>query len=250
MQRKVVSSRISALITAPFRRNASAALMLPGAAEKDRIETARLMARLTRLPFFAHHPACKYWGNHLVYILGQQPLCLGCACMYSGIVLGGVALTIWSINVEPWQRFAVGAVAYIPTPIQIYYQRYSFKILSRLSLGFAISFALSAVVLGYPWDGVLWTANLGFLATVLVVGMVTYRWRARHLDVPCERCLEGQFPFCSWKHRELQKVLTEYESRQASTSFVSFLSAVDFELQAMEVGRELGVVKFPEPEGS
>jgi hypothetical protein len=128
----------------------------------------------------------------------------------------------------PW-AFAVSGFAFGPTVLQIRYRKYALKVISRLLLGVAISLALSAVVFGYSWGSSLAVINIGFLAIVLALGVFTYRWRQRHIDVPCRTCREGQFPFCSWNHPVIQTVLADHgESIQAAPPwFRTFLEAVD-----------------------
>jgi len=154
------------------------------------------------------------------------------------------------LDLAPWERFAASGLAFGATPLQMYYQRYAFKVVARFLLGVAVSLALSAVVFGYSWDSSLAVINIGFLAVVLALGIFTYKWRQRHIDTPCRTCREGQFPFCSWKHPLIQAILSEHgDSIQAAPPwFRTFLEAVDTDLTLMARGFESRVVSFAQAE--
>jgi hypothetical protein len=188
-----------------------------------------LLSRLVRLSPFAHHPSCSYWSNHLIH-LGRYPICLGCFCMSVGMALGVLMLLVGVFSsFAPWERFLLGFAAYTPTLIQIYRQRYVFKIAARFLLGVGTALAVSSSISGYPWDNVYAIVNLGFLSVFILLFVGTSRWRSRHLDVPCLRCPEGRFPFCSWRHPNIVAALRQHEAGFATlpSETASFLYAVD-----------------------
>ena len=110
----------------------------------------------------------------------------------------------------PLEVFLLAVLFYCPTTVQIYYQRYAFKVMSRFLLGNGIALALGAALVGHPagWAEAIW--RIGFLAIFIALFVGTLRWRARHLDVPCHRCPEGQFPFCSWRLKQLDATVARH----------------------------------------
>lgn len=149
-------------------------------------------------------------------------------------VASGAALAFSGALAElsPIQAFAFGCAAYLPTLVQVRYQRYWFKMLSRFSLGIGIVLALSAALFGGSW--LSWTVlqNLLFLAIFIGLYLGTVQWRAKHLDVPCTQCPEGSFPFCSWRRAEIRAALLDHE-RAALTlpePVVAFLRVLDDDL--------------------
>jgi hypothetical protein len=150
--------------------------------------------------------------------------------MYVGLAFGSATLLAsGNSRPEPWQSFMLGVVAYSPTLLQVRYQRYAFKVVSRFCLGLGLALALSAGFFGYPWDSLLAGANVLFLSSVAALFVLTSRWRARHLDIPCLRCSEGHYPFCSWREPEITAALRTYEREPSSlpVSVASFLFAVE-----------------------
>jgi hypothetical protein len=121
-----------------------------------------------------------------------------------------------------------------------------FKIISRTFLGIGIAFALSAVAFGYDWWSELLILNAAFLIIFLLLLVTTLRFRQRHLDVPCLRCSEGRFPFCSWRADEIRNILRRYE-REPTTmpaTFASFLYAVEEKLANLDAPAALSTVEF------
>lgn len=166
--------------------------------------------------------------------------------MSGGIIAGTILLVGGITPSEPWHRFAIAVALYAPTPVQIYWQRYAFKVFSRFCLGTGISLAVSAVALGYPWNSPLASLNIGFIASFVGVAFITHKWRAPRVDVPCFRCVEGQFPFCTWRHRVIQKVLDGMEVTDAELpqQLRALLEVADAELRAMAEGTRIGRISF------
>jgi hypothetical protein len=219
---------------------------VPGATPDQRAAAAAFTSRLMRLPTLAHHCACPYWSNHLIY-LGSRPLCLGCTCMYPGIVLGLIVSAIFLQHIlTPWQLFLAGFVAYTPTLVQVFYQKYAFKIVARFLLGNGIAFMLFPVAWGYSWASLSALANLGFLVAFVALYVFTTRLRNRHIDIPCLRCPEGRFPFCSWRHQEIKGALREYERDRSflPDTMAQFLYAMDTHIDALRRGEQSQTVQF------
>lgn len=146
----------------------------------------------------AHHPHCKRHGEHLLWIQGR-PFCLGCSCMYGGI-LGGTSLS----PLAPWESsgftlwLVIHLCAIAPTAIQPWYQRKAFKIASRFALGVAsASYFLSG-----------WRIQQGALPTwgfVLLMAAVFGSFAVALLSLrrrftldPCDSCPHGTYPTCDW----------------------------------------------------
>lgn len=166
----------------------------------------------------SHHPHCDRHRNHLLWIRGH-PFCLGCVCMYTGIVIGiPLVLVIdWSgMSFLQWAIFISGLLA--PTAIQIKVQRKIFKIISRTLLGISISLYLISglFLIPAPFSGWL------FRALVLGIFVLTYhtlkRLRHRYTKSPCEDCPLGYFPTCEWN---LPRLLAE----NADTELLEALSS-------------------------
>jgi len=219
---------------------------LPSGSNDDEKALAGIFEDLTRLPSFAHHPACKYWHNHLIYVRGH-PCCLGCLCMYSGMLMALVPFYLLLNGLAPpWLLFAIGFVAYTPTVFQIWYQRYSFKIASRFSLGFGIVFMLGAALFGYPWASAWCLANIAMLGAFLALYRATTQVRSRHLDVPCDRCPEGRFPMCSWRHEQIQGLVRRSETGEMPLppAMADFFNVLDQHLTALAEGASSERVEF------
>jgi hypothetical protein len=200
-------------------------VMVPGATEAELRSTLLVLHRLTRLPRFAHHPACNYWNNHIIRI-GKHPLCLGCTAMYTGLLTGVGFLTFGGmLAMDPSLRFSLSLFLYSPTVVQVHYQKYWFKALARFLLGIAVALALSASSHGYYWNSIYAVLNIAFLATFIGLYIGTKRYRQRRLDVPCLRCPEGRFPFCGWRRELMAETLRAHESgrHRLPLSFAAFL---------------------------
>jgi hypothetical protein len=87
----------------------------------------------------AHHPHCERYFNHLLWYRGR-PFCLGCTCMYTGIVLGFPTALIFQdtySTLVAWLTLHLLLVA--PTIAQPFVQLKCYKIVARLLLGVCIT---------------------------------------------------------------------------------------------------------------
>jgi len=154
----------------------------------------------------AHHPHCERHHNHLLWVFGH-PLCLGCTCMYSGIIFG-LPLTLilpWSsATVEMW--FTLHLVLLLPTFIQPKFQKKSFKITARFLLGLSsASYLLSGLFLISPPFSI-WVFRISILIFFVLLHRFLKYIRNRHTYDPCSDCPLGAFPTCDWN---LPRLLNE-----------------------------------------
>jgi len=156
--------------------------------------------RLRRLPSVplagaylpgAHHPHCHRYDHHLIWIAGR-PLCLGCTSLAIGAVLAASTLTFvpWAqVTVETW---IVGHLLLLmPTGLQPWCQRKSFKIIARTLLGMtSVSYWISGTFfLRSPWPRWMWVASMA-CAFGLSHQLLT-RIRTSQTPDPCQSCPEG-----------------------------------------------------------
>jgi hypothetical protein len=154
----------------------------------------------------AHHPHCDRHHNHLIWIAGH-PLCLGCTCMYSGILLGALLTFLFNssmINISTW--IAVIVFLLLPTLLQPRIQVKQFKIVSRAMLGIGVSFYLISglMLVTPPFDPTLFRIFLVGIFIVLHRFLRTYR--NHYTKSPCDNCPLGYFPSCEWN---LPRLLAE-----------------------------------------
>ena len=166
----------------------------------------------------AHHPHCDRHHNHLLWIHGH-PFCLGCTCMYTGIIIGiPLAFMIDWANVSLLQWAIFIWITLAPTLIQIKAQYKIFKIVSRTLLGISISlYWISGLFfISPPFSEWL------FRALVLGIFVLAYhtvkRLRYRYTKSPCEDCPLGYYPTCEWN---LPRLLAE----NADTELLEALSS-------------------------
>lgn len=154
----------------------------------------------------AHHPHCDRYRHHLIWFLGH-PLCLGCTCLYCGMLVG-IPLTLavdWSqVYLVSW--VSVHLIALLPTALQPWCRRKSFKIVSRTILGICItSYFISGLLLLSP--AMYPTLFRSAVPVAFIVGYKTLTaLRNRRIDDPCETCPLGVFPTCEWN---LPRLLAE-----------------------------------------
>jgi len=154
----------------------------------------------------AHHPHCERHHNHLLWIHGH-PFCLGCVCMYTGVVIGiPLVLVIdWaSMSFLQWVIFISSILA--PTIIQIRVQRKIFKIMSRTLLGVSISLYLISGLFFIPPTFSKWLFRALILGIFVIVHQTLKRLRNRCTKSPCEDCPLGYYPTCEWN---LPRLLAE-----------------------------------------
>lgn len=154
---------------------------------------------------FAHHPHCERHAHHLLWF-GHTPICLGCACLYAGALVGAGA-SLWfapqTVAQLPW--LALGLVFGVaPTALQPFLQKRAFKIFARSSLG---------VATGAFWMALLWSSQLPFPRWMGVLGGALWFALVARLMVvlrnrftanPCDVCPLGSYPICSWSLSQMQ----------------------------------------------
>lgn len=157
------------------------------------------LARLGRLPRFAHHATCPRYDHHLLRPFGV-PLCLGCVCMYSGIAVTSLILLL-SLEVASTLSYAIVIYAIAlaccaPTFLQPFIQRRWFKIPARLILGAGLTLS-GAAVLAAPWSTAGHVARAAFLGVTLALYHLAQRLREKKMNNPCSACPWGAFPLCA-----------------------------------------------------
>lgn len=154
----------------------------------------------------AHHPHCDRYHNHLLWIAGH-PFCLGCVCMYTGIIVG-LPLTFmieWSeVSFVNWILF--NCLLLIPTILQTRIQIKSYKIVSRLLLGISISmyFISGLFFIELPIDPLLFRCLI--ISAFIIVYRLLKKIRSLYSRLPCDDCPLGYFPTCEWN---LPRLLAE-----------------------------------------
>lgn len=146
----------------------------------------------------AHHPHCERHHHHLVRVFGR-PLCLGCTCLYSGMILGASASLAlpWSALSPPAWLLACSLLV-LPTALQPWVQRRGFKLFARTALGVGVALYWVGLLgrLELPIDrlaAIAW-GTAWFAACVAALMKV----RLRRMDDPCSRCPLGRYPTCEW----------------------------------------------------
>jgi hypothetical protein len=153
----------------------------------------------------SHHPTCPRHHNHLIWY-NNRAYCLGCTCMYSGVVIGFLSLIIFFLKYEVnIKHYIICSFALlIPTIIQPWLQMKSFKILSRLCLGISLSLVSSSFYFMY------WHFNhnildiLIYISSYSILGYSLYMLRKIKLNDPCVNCPEGVYPLCNWNLKNLK----------------------------------------------
>lgn len=166
----------------------------------------------------AHHPHCERYYNHLIWIAGH-PLCLGCTCMYTGIVVGVplvFAISWSSLTVGNW--ILLHLMLLIPTILQIRIQIKVFKIVSRFILGVNISLYLIGGLIFVQPSMDRWFFRTSVLVAFLIVYRLIRQLRNRYTKQPCDDCPLGYFPTCEWN---LPRLLAE----NTDTEFLGYLSS-------------------------
>lgn len=167
---------------------------------------------------FAHHPHCDRHNHHLIWVLGH-PLCLGCTCMYLGIVVG-IPIT-FAIN---WETVSLGGWIFIwlsllvPTVAQPFIQIKFYKIAARFLLGVTISlyFISGMLLIHSPFSEWLFRPLIigNFTSIYRILKLV----RSRFTKSPCDDCPLGYFPTCEWNLPRLLAENTDIEFTKALTS--------------------------------
>jgi len=165
------------------------------------------LANLGRFRFLAHHPDCARHDHHLVRPFGR-PLCLGCAGMWSGIVLGAVAIIAsWPIA-SGLQIFGVSLLCYGPTFGQPWVRRRWYKLPARFMLG--LGFALGgASLVAAPLDVGGWILRLVAVGVTYGLYRAATELRSRRSEDPCVGCPWGSFPLCAHNLPHLRQLRDE-----------------------------------------
>ena len=172
----------------------------------------------------AHHPHCDRHFSHLLWV-GDRPLCLGCTCLYLGILIGVfVGLLLSELRLSTWITLHAFLVA--PTGVQPFLQAKPFKIVSRTLLGVAASSYWLSGVLYIQFPVSRFTAVLTMVVAFAIVLAGLTDLRRRFPADPCRDCPLGKYPTCEWNlPRLLQGVddadlLRAVRAREFSTSFI------------------------------
>ena len=143
-------------------------------------------------------PIADRYGHHLLWLRGR-PLCLGCTCYFTGIVIGlPVGLFSFWNNWGFFHWAVLHLVLLLPTVIQPWTQLKSFKMAARTLLGFTTA--------TYLTTGFLWirpSALPDFFPIFVVIAFAavlkSLLWlRASRIDNPCTDCPLDEFPTCDW----------------------------------------------------
>ncbi len=192
----------------------------------------RFIDNLERVPLLAHHPACKYHHNHIIWA-GKLPLCLGCSMMACGIVAGILLVPhLEFLTAQPFYvLLAIGVLLYIPAICQIWIQVKAYKMLARFCLGVAVVLLVYAGLWLTPWSLVGLILRVGFLGEFYLVWYLTLKIRSKHSRSPCDRCQEGRFPVCSYTNGRIPQLANQYfteadGSDPAADEFVRALQSV------------------------
>ncbi|MCL1475766.1 hypothetical protein [Argonema antarcticum] len=187
---------------------------------------------LERVPLLAHHPACSYYHNHLIW-LGKMPVCLGCSMMTCGIGAGLLLLPhLKFLTALPFYVLLfVGICLYIPAILQIKIQFKPYKIGARFCLGMAVVFLVYAGLWLTPWSIVGLILRLGFITEFYIVWHLTLKIRSRHSKPLCDNCPAGRFPVCSYTIPRISRLANKYfaesdGNNQEADDFVRALQSV------------------------
>jgi len=193
---------------------------------------SKFIENLGMTPWLAHHPACKYHHNHIIWV-GNLPLCLGCSMMGSGMFVGIMLIPYLGIlkDLPFFVLLSLGVLLYIPAVLQIWIQQKNYKILARFSLGIAVIFLCYAGLWLTPISTVGLILKLGFITIFYIVWNLTLRLRSQYSKSPCQNCPEGRFPLCSYTTHRIPKLAQQYFSESDGTNseadeFVTALQSV------------------------
>ena len=163
-----------------------------------------------------HHPPCPRHADHLIYIK-DRPYCLGCACAYAGIGIGGPLFFFFTFFLEmEVVIFAISAfvISLIPSLLQIKIQRRTFKIVSRILLGVGIVFWFGPILLLLPWNMNGLVFRIGGILFYIVVAVIVNALRLRSSrGTHCERCPEGEFPICTYRLPMIEEMISDLEKK-------------------------------------
>lgn len=195
--------------------------------QRDRINYGHLetpafvkfINNLGRIPLLAHHPACKYYHNHIIWI-GNLPLCLGCSMMSCGIITGFLLIPHLGVlkTLPFFVLLSLGVLLYVPAVLQIWIQKKLYKIIARFCLGVSVVFLCYAGLWLTPNSTIGWILKFGFIAIFYMVWNLTLRVRSQYSKSPCKNCPEGRFPLCSYTTHRIPKLAKQYFSESERTN--------------------------------
>ncbi len=195
--------------------------------QRDRINYGHLetpafvkfINNLGRIPLLAHHPACKYYHNHIIWI-GNLPLCLGCSMMSCGIITGFLLIPHLGVlkTLPFFILLSLGVLLYVPAVLQIWIQKKLYKIIARFCLGVSVVFLCYAGLWLTPNSTIGWILKFGFIAIFYMVWNLTLRVRSQYSKSPCKNCPEGRFPLCSYTTHRIPKLAKQYFSESERTN--------------------------------
>lgn len=156
----------------------------------------------------AHHPHCDRHAGHLLWVRGR-PLCLGCACMGSGLLVGLSVSAMLGHHLPFAEWFGLHVALVAPTALQPWLQYKPFKIAARFGLGTATgSYLLGAFFFAtLPQPSLLTLALLLLICAASAWGLLGLR--ARRPNDPCAACPLGMFPTCSWNLPRLLESMSD-----------------------------------------
>lgn len=165
---------------------------------------------------FAHHPHCQRHDNHLIWIRGH-PYCLGCLCLYSGLVLGlALGLMVGPAQPDSVRWLLIHIPFAIPTLFQPWIQNKPFKVASRTALGLGMgSFVSSGLLFGVCDVALLFTRLFVLIVVPSGYAVLSYL-RAKYTHDPCKDCPLGTYPVCEWN---LPRLLNQNPNRMELTMF-------------------------------
>ncbi|MBO0350263.1 hypothetical protein J0895_14315 [Phormidium pseudopriestleyi FRX01] len=192
----------------------------------------KFINNLGRIPLLAHHPACKYYHNHIIWI-GNLPLCLGCLMMSCGIITGFLLIPHLGVlkTLPFFVLLSLGILLYVPAVLQIWIQKKFYKIIARFCLGVSVVFLCYAGLWLTPNSTIGWILKFGFITVFYGVWHLTLKMRSQYSKSPCTSCPEGRFPLCSYTTHRISKLAPQYFSEsdgnnQEADEFVTALQSV------------------------
>lgn len=160
----------------------------------------------------AHHPHCPRHENHLIRI-GSRPFCLGCTCLYGGLLLGslGSALLLSQVTFSVTQLIVGLLFALLPTALQPWCQIKLFKIFSRSLLGMATGVFTIVLFTGYSLPSPKWAWRIGIVALFFVLYQALISLRRLRPSDPCVNCPQGTYPLCDWNLQHMRDATNDPE---------------------------------------
>ncbi len=180
----------------------------------NKVNQSKIMERLFKLNWGAHHPSCNRYNNHLIRIL-NHPLCIGCTFMSLGIITGFLILLFTEFHsLKPSIIWITGFFFYLSAIIQTKLTKNKrIKMGLRFFLGIGTIFLLGAVIL-IPLSLVNIFVKLFLFWLFYFVFKKTNDYRAKKIDDQCIHCPDGTHPLCIHKKIKMIQILDEYHSKK------------------------------------